>query len=227
MVRVGQRWHALRAILNIRFGPGAATLPPNVTRIHMEFARRAEDGHFGPKFVLPPLPDLPPLERSIQREPQTTDTFQTYRKFWRDMLPRLKYYNPAIPMIVNRKSNNEGAAVMSVYFSATDAPVDPSTLPQPPSSAIDNSKAQPPLEGVERVVKIDMKGKHSQEILDRFLAETKAEAILPGPEDETEMKAVEELKIKGEKDRQRNLKIREEEKREKAMLARARAEASS
>ncbi|KZL77508.1 50S ribosomal protein Mrp49 [Colletotrichum tofieldiae] len=197
MVRVGQRWHALRAILNIRFGPGAATLPPNVTRIHMEFARRAEDGHFGPK------------------------------KFWRDMLPRLKYYNPAIPMIVNRKSNNEGAAVMSVYFSATDAPVDPSTLPQPPSSAIDNSKAQPPLEGVERVVKIDMKGKHSQEILDRFLAETKAEAILPGPEDETEMKAVEELKIKGEKDRQRNLKIREEEKREKAMLARARAEASS
>ncbi|GJC82636.1 hypothetical protein ColLi_05474 [Colletotrichum liriopes] len=213
MVRVGQRWHALRAILNIRFGPGAATLPPNVTRIHMEFARRAEDGHFGPKFVLPPLPDLPSLERCIQKEPQTTDPFQPYRKFWRDMLPRLKYYNPAIPMIVNRKSNNEGAAVMSVYFSATDAPVDP--------------KAQPPLEGVERVVKIDMKGKHSQEILDRFLAETKAEAILPGPEDETEMKAVEELRIKGEKDRQRNLKIREEEKREKAMLARARAEASS
>ncbi|GKT46929.1 uncharacterized protein ColSpa_07110 [Colletotrichum spaethianum] len=180
--------------------PRRRNAAPNVTRIHMEFARRAEDGHFGPKSVHPPTRPSA-LERS--------------------------YYNPAVPMIVNRKANNEGAAVMSVYFSTTDAPVDPSTLPQPPSSAIDNSKAQPPLEGVERVVKIDMKGKHSQEILDRFLAETKAEAILPGPEDENEMKAVEELRIKGEKDRQRNLKIREEEKREKAMLARARAEASS
>ncbi|WYZ37276.1 hypothetical protein EsH8_II_000782 [Colletotrichum jinshuiense] len=195
MTRVGQRWHALRAILNIRFGPGAATLPSNVTRIHIEFARRAEQGHFGP------------------------------RKFWRDMLPRLKFYNPAIPMIVNRKSNNEGAAVMSLYFS-TDKPLDPSTLPQPPSSAIDNSKAPAPVDG-ERVVKIDIKNKHSEEILEHFLAETKAEAVVPGPEDENEMKAVEELRIKGEKDRQRNLKIREEEKKEKAMLARARAEAGS
>ncbi|KAK6226035.1 hypothetical protein QIS74_02082 [Colletotrichum tabaci] len=143
------------------------------------------------------------------------------------MLPRLKYYNPAIPMVVNRKANVEGTAIMSVYFSTTDAPVDPSTLPQPSSSAIDNSKAPQPLEGVERVVKIDMKNKHSEDILSHFLAETKAEAILPGPEDENEMKAVEELKAKGEVDRQRNRKIREEEKKEKAMLARARAEAGS
>ncbi|KAK2032340.1 hypothetical protein LX32DRAFT_636485 [Colletotrichum zoysiae] len=197
MARVGQRWHALRYILAMRFGPGAATLPPNVTRIHMEFAKNAVNGHVGPK------------------------------KFWREMLPRLKYYNPAVPMIVNRKANTDGAAVMSVYFSATGAPVDPSTLPQPPSSGMDNSKAQPPLEGVERVVKIDMKDKHSQEILQHFIAETKAEAILPGPEDEREMKAAEELKIKADKDRQRNFKIREEEKKEKAMLARARAEVGS
>ncbi|KAK1997629.1 hypothetical protein LX36DRAFT_657358 [Colletotrichum falcatum] len=197
MGRVGQRWHALRTILNIRFGPGAATLPSDVTRIHMEFAKRAESGHVGPK------------------------------KFWREMLPRLKYYNPGVPMIVNRKPNTDGAAIMSVYFSATGAPVDPSTLPQPPSSGMDNSKAQPPLEGVERVVRIDMKDRHSNEILDRFLAETKAEVILPGPEDEREMKEAEELKIKAEKDRRRNFKIREEEQKQKAMLARARAEAGS
>ncbi|KAJ0167655.1 hypothetical protein CTA2_1314 [Colletotrichum tanaceti] len=197
MVGVGQRWHALRVILQIRFGPGAATLPPDVTRIHMEFAKRAEAGHVGPK------------------------------KFWREMLPRLKYYNPAIPMVVNRKANVEGTAIMSVYFSATGAPVNPSTLPQPPSSAIDSSKAPPPLEGVERVVKIDMKNKHSEEILRHFLAETKARVILPGPEDENEMKAVEELKATGEVNRQRTAKIREAEKKEKAMLARARADAGS
>ncbi|KAG7054108.1 50s ribosomal protein mrp49 [Colletotrichum scovillei] len=196
MTRVGARWHALRAILNIRFGLGAAKLPPNVTRIHMEFARRVDGGHFGPK------------------------------KFWRDMLPRLKYYNPAVPMIVNRKNNNEGAAIMSVYFSTSGEPLEPSTLPQPPSSAIDNSKAPAPLEGLERVVKIDMKNKHSEEIYDQFLQETKAEAVLPGPEDEADMKAAEELRIKGDKDRKRVAKILEEERREKAMLARARAEAN-
>ncbi|OLN91943.1 54S ribosomal protein MRP49, mitochondrial [Colletotrichum chlorophyti] len=196
MVKVGTRWHALRAILSIRFGPGAAILPSNVTRIHMEFARRADQGHFGP------------------------------RRFWRDMLPRLKYYNPATPMIVNRKDNNEGAAVMSVYFSTTDTPIDPATLPQPPSSAIDNSKAPAPIEG-ERVVTIDMKNRHSEEILESFLSHTKAEAVLPGPEEENEIKAAEELRIQSEKDRKRVRKIIEEEKKEKAMLARARAEAGS
>lgn len=148
------------------------------------------------------------------------------RKFWREMLPRLKYHNPAIPMIVNRKPTNEGPAIMSVYFNAGTKPIDPATLPQYPSSPSDQSKAPTPVEG-ERVVKIDMKGKHSEEILERFIAETAALAVEPTPEELREMEEVEKLRAKAEKDREAVAKIREEAKKEKAMLDRARAEVLS
>jgi len=36
-------------LLAIRLGPGAAMLPPEVTRIHMDFAFKLNDGHFGPR----------------------------------------------------------------------------------------------------------------------------------------------------------------------------------
>ncbi|KAF6816869.1 hypothetical protein CSOJ01_02800 [Colletotrichum sojae] len=191
MVNVGKRWHALRVLLSLRHGPGAVRLPSNVTRIHMEFAKTMGEGHFGP------------------------------RRFWREMLPRLKYHNPAVPMIVNRKHNNEGSAIMSVYFS-TGNPIDPATLPQLPSSAQDQSKAPNPTEG-ERVVKIDMKNKHSSDILERFLSETEAKPVLPTPEEQEEMRQIEELRAKAEKDRQRVAKALSEAKKEKAMLDRARA----
>ncbi|KAF9877768.1 50s ribosomal protein mrp49 [Colletotrichum karsti] len=196
MTRVGARWHALRAILSIRHGPGAAIVPSTVTRIHMEFAKTIGEGHAGP------------------------------RKFWKEMLPRLKYHNPAIPMIVNRKAANEGAAIMSVYFRTTPTPIDPATLPQPPSSAVDQSKAPTPIEG-ERVVKIDMKGKRSEEILERFVAETAALAVQPTPEELREMEEVKELRIKGQQDREAVAEIRDAAKKEKAMLDKARAEIGS
>jgi hypothetical protein len=43
----------LPKILWIRHGPGAAILPPNVSRIHLEFAKRLNGGHMGPRFVAP------------------------------------------------------------------------------------------------------------------------------------------------------------------------------
>ncbi|KAH0442164.1 50s ribosomal protein mrp49 [Colletotrichum kahawae] len=192
MVNVGKRWHALRAILSIRHGPGAAILPPNVTRIHMEFAKTMEGGHMGP------------------------------RKFWHNMLRRLKYHNPAVPMIVNRKSTNEGAAMMHIYFSK-GAPIDPATLPQNPSSAMDGSKAPEPTEN-ERVVKFDIKDKRSEEILERFIAEAEATPVTPTPEELREMEEVEKLRVKSEADRVANAKIRDEARKQKAMLDKARAE---
>ncbi|KAF4818030.1 hypothetical protein CGCSCA5_v005657 [Colletotrichum siamense] len=192
MVNVGKRWHALRAILSVRHGPGAAILPPNVTRIHMEFAKTMEGGHMGP------------------------------RKFWQNMLRRLKYHNPAVPMIVNRKATNEGAAMMHIYFSK-GAPIDPATLPQNPSSAMDGSKAPEPTEN-ERVVKLDIKDKRSEEILERFIAEAEATPVTPTEEELREMEEVEKLRVKGEKDRVANAKIRDEAKKQKAMLDKARAE---
>jgi len=54
MVAVIKRMRKLRAkLLAIRIGPGAAVLPPEVTRIHMDFARDIEDGHYGPRYIIP------------------------------------------------------------------------------------------------------------------------------------------------------------------------------
>ncbi|KAF7873937.1 hypothetical protein EAF04_002609 [Stromatinia cepivora] len=48
MVNLLKRMAKLNALLGIRLGPGAAILPPEVTRIHMDFAYGLA-GHLGPK----------------------------------------------------------------------------------------------------------------------------------------------------------------------------------
>ena len=37
-------------LLSIRIGPGAAILPRDVSRIHMDFAPKFNDGHLGPRY---------------------------------------------------------------------------------------------------------------------------------------------------------------------------------
>ncbi len=47
-------------LVRLRTGPGAAILPHDVTRIHMEFNHKYNDGHMGPRCDLPPLFGLSP-----------------------------------------------------------------------------------------------------------------------------------------------------------------------
>ncbi|KAI1325923.1 CI-B8 domain-containing protein [Xylariaceae sp. FL0255] len=172
MVNPGKRMNILKALLNLRHGPGAAILPPEITRIHMDFAVKWDGGHFGP------------------------------RKFWRTCLPRLKYWNPAIPMLVNRNKNQEGPATMSIYFRQASADgTYPSIeeqvrtakpLAQQHHSSIEDEYPAPPAEEGERVVTIDMKNIHSDAILADFLAKTGAELVHPSAEERSEMKQVED-----------------------------------
>ncbi|KAG6018883.1 hypothetical protein E4U40_007648 [Claviceps sp. LM458 group G5] len=195
----------MRPLINLRCGPGAAILPPEVTRIHMDFAMRMDGGHMGA------------------------------RKFWREKLPRLKYYNPSIPMIVNRHDQNATSPLLTVYLrtkSATDnsttaddsttasAPPPPTT--QPASSRTNLSKAQPPAPD-EEIVTIDMKNKQSSQILEQFLQETRAVALQPTKEDIEEMQYLEELRLQGNADREMMRQKREALKREEDMLRRARS----
>lgn len=131
-------------------------------------------------------------------------------------------------MIVNRKDNTEGAATMTIYFrnAAAAASGEHATRIQPPSSGMDTSKAVAPAAD-ERVVKIDMKNKHSDDILRAFLAETKAQPVEPTPEEAEEIKAVEEFLVQAEKDRTIVQNYRDEVKKEAAMLAAARQSAST
>lgn len=74
----------------------------------------------------------------------------TYRrKFWRHMLPRLKYHNPRIPMTVSRTNNQTGPATLSIYLTRTDAPTQKELLDQEtPSAAATIDPPQTPDEPI-------------------------------------------------------------------------------
>ncbi|KAM0741183.1 hypothetical protein ACQRIT_004040 [Beauveria bassiana] len=194
MRSLGERLHLLRKrvrLLNLRMGPGAAILPSEVSCIHMDFALRTHNGHMGAK------------------------------KFWREYLPRLKYNNPAVPMIVNRHGQNDQTPTMTVYLrTAGDTPAIPA--PQPASSRVGLSKAQPPASN-ERVVHIDMKNKHSTNILEQLITQVGAVPLQPTAEDTAERQSLDELRKMSNASRDRMNSIKAEKEREATLLQRARA----
>lgn len=147
-------------------------------------------------------------------------------KFYRECLPRLKYWNPSVPMIVNRTTNNGGPATMTLYFrQSADASTPITSAQQPSSSMTGASPAAPPLED-ERVVHIDMKMVKSDDIWEEFLRKTQAK-VLETPEADVEaMQIVQERRVRSEADKVIGLKRRDELRREEELMARAREEAA-
>ncbi|OAF59729.1 hypothetical protein VC83_03785 [Pseudogymnoascus destructans] len=188
MVSILRRMTKLRALLAIKLGPGAAVLPKNVTKLHMEFAKRMNDGHYGP------------------------------RKFWHSCLPRLKYHNPTVSMTLERTTNQEGPALMTVYF-------DDATHPQTPSAPVAGTQTEPPASSQQRVVTINMKHRHESEILSQLLALTNAVPVEPTPEEVEQLQKLAALKEVGERDSARHRIFNAEKKREEAILAQARSAA--
>ncbi|KAL5612158.1 hypothetical protein BROUX41_000298 [Berkeleyomyces rouxiae] len=202
MVGTATRWHKLRNLLKIRFGPGAAVMPPNVTRIHMDFSRNMKGGHMGP------------------------------RKFWQEILPRLKYHNPSVPMIVSRRMATEGPATMTIYLrngsspssaSATDGPAALATVS---SGVTPTGVPAPAPQADETAVTIDMKNLHTETILAKFLDATKAIAVEPTPEEAKEIADDGLMAGQAEIDRVRVKTRVDEQRRERDMLERARKDLS-
>ena len=153
----------------------------------------------------------------------TTDILD-HRKFWQENLPRLKYHNPNVPMIVNRHTIQDQTPIMTIYFRDPDSADAASTIDlktQPGSSRTNLSKAQPPAPG-ERVVHIDMKEKHSSIILEHFMSETRAVPLAPTGEEIAEMQDLDAMAVQAVKDQGRVKALRDERKREEEMLKRAR-----
>ncbi|KAJ5416074.1 hypothetical protein N7465_004769 [Penicillium sp. CMV-2018d] len=95
MVNLFKRLRKLQTMLQTKIGTGAAIFPnlasaskefPAVTRLHLTYARKIDQGHAGA------------------------------RHFWRNCLPRLKYHNPGVPMTVTQTSNQQGPAALTIYF---------------------------------------------------------------------------------------------------------------
>lgn len=182
----------------------------------MEFGHKFDGGHMGPR-----CDEFPLAIASCQQFELTI----MGRKFWRDALPRLKYWNPAIPMVVNRTTNQEGPATLTLYFREPGATLS-SEVPQPSSSSEGFSKAPAPAEG-ERVLMIDMKNRHSTAILKEFMDKSGAVAVKPTAQDEADLAAVEELEARSKIDEARVRKMNEAAKREKQMIAQAHSEAAA
>jgi large subunit ribosomal protein MRP49 len=193
MRSLGERLTKLNMKLtDLKCGPGAAIMPANVSRIHMDFALQMAGGHVGAK------------------------------KFWREQLPRLKYHNPAVPMIVNTHKNADRPPVMSIYLRKGDASSSDAAAVTGASSRHNKSRAPAPASN-ETVVHIDMKMKLSSHIYEYLLAETKAVPLKPSKEDIRAMQDLADHKRQSAFDRARVRQLMEEKKKDEDMLRRARA----
>ncbi|KAI1968196.1 hypothetical protein LOZ53_000961 [Ophidiomyces ophidiicola] len=195
MVSLLKRMRRMKSrLLDIRVGLGAAVLPPApssssaspVTRLHLTYARKMYEGHFGA------------------------------RKFWRQCLPRLKYYNPGISMSVKQTDDNAGPALLSLYFENKDGAT------KQASSTRDES-APSPTES-EYVRTIDVKGKSLEEIWTSFKNLTGAEELQVSEADQHEIEERTRQLQQSAIDRQRVASIRQTRKDQAALLAAAKAD---
>jgi len=154
---------------------------------------------------------------------QDTETFS--RKFWRNCLPRLKYHNPAVPMTVNRTTNQTGPALMTVHFTSPEATIKPeissTTNKQTSTGPVPESKAGPPT---ERTEVINMKHRQDSEILEQLLKLTKAKVVRPTAEEQREIQEMEEQNARSERDAAMMAEVNATKKREAEILEQARGE---
>lgn len=100
-------------------------------------------------------------------------------------------------------------------------------LAQQPHSSIKNEHPAPAPDEGERVVTIDMKNVHSDKILSEFLAKTGATVIHPSPDEQAEMRQIEERKEHAAVDRAIVKKYIDEKRQAERMLAIAKQEAEA
>ncbi|KAF2202086.1 hypothetical protein GQ43DRAFT_392900 [Delitschia confertaspora ATCC 74209] len=163
MVNIIKRMRKLREqLLWIRVGPGALILPKEVQKIALEFNKEINGGHRGA------------------------------RKFWREMLPRIKYRNPAIPIQITRHNDREGPAKMYIYTSTPDSSSHSTTTTPSTISTI-------PTEPTHT---IDIKMLPESRILSELISATNAQVIEPTEEELEQMKEIEEFKTKAQADRE-------------------------
>ncbi|KAL3461362.1 CI-B8 domain-containing protein [Aspergillus heterothallicus] len=197
MPNLWKRLHKLKALLEVRIGTGAATLPtaatatkefPAITRLHLTYAQKIYGGHQGA------------------------------RHFWRNCLPRLKYHNPAIPMTVKQTTNQEAPAALTIYFSeniSSAASANATKL---------TDKHAPAPSASEKTTVMNLKDLNYTDIWHNLKTFTGAIELSPTKEEQSELKKVEEMRQKAVEDRKRVAEIRQAKKDQEKMLEQARGE---
>ncbi|KAF1943098.1 hypothetical protein EJ02DRAFT_453621 [Clathrospora elynae] len=153
------------------------------------------------------------------------------RKFWREMLPRIKYRNPSIPIEISRHNSADGPSLLHIYTSTKTQPTADSTnspiAQQPdtsPPSGTPNARNTLTPDTSKPTHTINIRDQLESEILDALVAKTGAEEIKPTEQELAEMREIAEFKDRSEADR---VQVRErllKERREAELLKLARGE---
>ncbi|KAH7382162.1 CI-B8 domain-containing protein [Pyrenochaeta sp. MPI-SDFR-AT-0127] len=153
------------------------------------------------------------------------------RRFWREMLPRIKYRNPSIPIEISRHSDPDGPSLLHIYTSTKTQPTTSSTASPvaqhqaaSPPSGTPNARNTLTPETSKPTYTINIRDQQENEILDALLKSTGAEEIKPTPQELQEMQELADFKERSEKDR---IEVREKllkERREAELLKLARGE---
>ncbi|CAI6257560.1 unnamed protein product [Periconia digitata] len=146
------------------------------------------------------------------------------RKFWREMLPRIKFRNPAIPIEISRHEQAEGPSLLHIYTTAfpPDTSTNPATkAPTPPSSTPNAQNTLTP-DTAKPEHTIDIRSMSELTILEQLIAKTGAEVIEMTPEEQEEWEEVQKFKETSERDRQtvRDKLMRERHEQELMRIAR-------
>ncbi len=133
-------------------------------------------------------------------------------------------------MIVNRTADTSSPATLTIYIRNHGLLTTESSQgvhdSQPSSSFVGASKASQPT-AQERTVEIDMKGLHSDAILQELLSKTGAVSVAPTPQEEVEIREVEERTERAKVDRDVMARYLFAQRREAAILAQAKSEAAA
>lgn len=229
-------------------------LPKEVSKISMEFNTKIYGGHRGARYA-----DLPfhtfsmistvrkkgesPEQRSGRHsasspQPPTFLPLTRPRKFWREMLPRIKYRNPSIPIEISRHTSPDGPALLHIYTDAMHPNTpDGSSNTSVPSLHTQSGTAATPPSGTPNARNtlvpdatapshtINIRDQAPSEILDALLATLpESQVVRPTKEEESQMEEMKEFKERSEADR---VMVREKllkERREAELLRIARGE---
>lgn len=168
---------------------------------------------------------------SVHRGQATPHTKIVNRKFWREMLPRIKYRNPSVPIQISRHNDADGPALLHIYTASktqpaagtTNAPVAQQSDSTPPSGTPNARNTLVP-DTSKPTYTINIKDQFESEILEALVAQTGAQEIKPTEQELAEMREIAEFKERSEADR---VQVRErllKERREAELLKLARGE---
>ncbi|KAF1812644.1 hypothetical protein P152DRAFT_435973 [Eremomyces bilateralis CBS 781.70] len=178
--------------MNLRVGPGAISLSPEVSKLHLEFGLSRLNGNIYPA------------------------------QFFSKCLSTLKYHNPAVAMTVNRFQDPTKDSRMFIYFrEGARVPPPPPSAPQFQGTSDSTAKSSEPSEPDQANSRyiLDMKYRHWSKILQEVQDITSAQSVKQTEEDRKQQAEIKKFLERSADDRYRAAETKKREDAEREYMA--------